>query len=325
VPLRLDKTLIADLPLFEGFEPSALEDVLERAHAVHYPKGKVVFSQNENAQSFFLLLHGRLRVTQVTPTGEQIVVRFVNPGDLFGIALAIGRTTYPGTATAAADSLALVWPSAAWPEIMAAHPSLAANAMRMVGSRLQEAHQRVRELSTEDVERTYLSGLVHDIGKIGLPASLLNKEGRLTLEEFREMERHSEIGERILSKVEAYADVAIIVRHHHERMDGEGYPDKIRGEAIPLISRIIAVADAYNAMTSDRPYRAAMEYLVARDRLLQAMGSQFYTEAVVAFLSILATANPAYRAARGPGFGTVLASTMDGEESSSVSAAADVA
>ena len=180
-------------------------------------------------------------------------------------------------------------------------------------------------LSTEDVERTYLSGLVHDIGKIGLPASLLNKEGRLTLEEFREMERHSEIGERILSKVEAYADVAIIVRHHHERMDGEGYPDKIRGEEIPLISRIIAVADAYNAMTSDRPYRAAMEYLVARDRLLQAMGSQFYTEAVVAFLSILATATPAYRTARGPGFGTVLASTSDGEESSSVAAAADVA
>ena len=113
---------------------------------------------------------------------------------------------------------------------------------------------------TDDVERTYLSGLVHDIGKIGLPATLLNKEGRLTLEEFREMERHSEIGERILSKVEAYADVSVIVRHHHERMDGEGYPDKIRGEDIPLISRIIGVADAYNAMTSDRPYRAAMGY-----------------------------------------------------------------
>ena len=89
-------------------------------------------------------------------------------------------------------------------------------------------------LSPDDVERTYLSGLVHDIGKIGLPATLLNKEGRLTLDEFREMERHSEIGERILSKVEAYADVAVIVRHHHERMDGEGYPDKIAaGETFP--------------------------------------------------------------------------------------------
>jgi CRP-like cAMP-binding protein len=173
VALKLDKTLIADLPLFAGFEARALENILERAHAVHYPKGKVVFSQNENAQSFFLLLHGRLRVTQVTPQGEQIVVRFVNPGDLFGIALAIGRTTYPGTATAAADSLALLWPSAAWPEIMSEYPSLAANAMRMVGSRLQEAHQRVRELSTEDVERR----LAHTVLKLAQDAGVAKKSG----------------------------------------------------------------------------------------------------------------------------------------------------
>ena len=168
-------------------------------------------------------------------------------------------------------------------------------------------------LPLDEQERTYLSGLVHDIGKIGLPATLLNKEGRLTLEEFREMERHSEIGERILSKVDAYSDISIIVRHHHERMDGEGYPDKIRGDDIPLISRIIAVADAYNAMTSDRPYRSAMEYNVARDRLLQAMGSQFYTEAVVAFLAILSVADDAYRTARGPGFGSVVPQPLPSE------------
>ena len=92
-----------------------------------------------------------------------------------------------------------------------------------------------------------------------------------------------------------YADVSLIVRHHHERIDGEGYPDKIKAEDIPLISRIIAVADAYNAMTSDRPYRAAMGYTVARDRLLQAMGSQFFTDPVVTFLSILAEADDDYR------------------------------
>lgn len=161
-------------------------------------------------------------------------------------------------------------------------------------------------LSTEEQERTFLSGLVHDIGKIGLPGTLLNKEGRLTLDELREMERHSEIGERILAKVDAYADVSLIVRHHHERIDGEGYPDKISGEEIPLISRIIAVADAYNAMTSDRPYRPAMAYVQARDRLLQAMGSQFDIEAVVAFLAILAEADHEYRSARGEGFGPML-------------------
>ena len=89
-------------------------------------------------------------------------------------------------------------------------------------------------LAPEEQERAFLSGLVHDIGKIGLPATLLNKEGRLTLDELREMERHSEIGERILSKVEAYSDVSLIVRHHHERMDGEGYPDGIRGDGDPV-------------------------------------------------------------------------------------------
>ena len=119
------------------------------------------------------------------------------------------------------------------------------------------------------------------------------------------MERHSEIGERILSKVDAYADIAMIVRHHHERMDGHGYPDGIRGHEIPTISRIIAVADAYNAMTSDRPYRPAMVYPAARDRLLQAMGSQFHTDAVVALLSLLADAGEDYRYARGSGFGVV--------------------
>jgi CRP/FNR family transcriptional regulator, nitrogen oxide reductase regulator len=160
VVFKLDKTLVSDLPLFAGFGSADLEAILNRAQAVHYPKGKTVFSQDEHAHSFFLLLHGRLRVTQVTPQGEQIVVRFVNPGDLFGIALAIGRTTYPGTATAAVDSLALAWPSAAWPELMTEYPALASNAMRMVGSRLQEAHQRVRELSTEDVERRLAHALL---------------------------------------------------------------------------------------------------------------------------------------------------------------------
>ncbi len=160
-------------------------------------------------------------------------------------------------------------------------------------------------LPLEEQERSSVAGLVHDIGKIGLPPSVLNKEGRLTLDERREMERHSEIGERILSKVDAYADVALIVRHHHERMDGHGYPDGILGAEIPTISRIIAVADAYNAMTSDRPYRPAMVYPAARDRLLQAMGSQFHTDAVVAFLSLLADSNEDYRYARGQEFGVV--------------------
>lgn len=147
-------------------------------------------------------------------------------------------------------------------------------------------------------DRAYLCGLVHDIGKIGLPASLLLKNGPLTLEERRVMQEHSAIGEAILAKVALYDDVARIVRHHHERMDGEGYPDGIRTSDIPLLSRIIAVADAYNAMTSNRSYREAMPSRVARLRLAQAVESQFDTSAVAAFEAILASADEEYRTAR---------------------------
>jgi putative nucleotidyltransferase with HDIG domain len=151
-------------------------------------------------------------------------------------------------------------------------------------------------------ELAHLCGLVHDIGKIGLPAGLLEKPGALTLEERREMQRHSEIGEGILANVDTYAEIASIVRHHHERVDGQGYPDGLSGTDIPLLSRIIAVADAYNAMTSDRPYRDAMPSRVARLRLAQAVETQFDTSIVAAFEAILAGVDEDYRTARGAAF-----------------------
>jgi putative two-component system response regulator len=150
-------------------------------------------------------------------------------------------------------------------------------------------------LSAEQVQLVHLCGLVHDIGKVGLPPGLLEKPGALTLEERRQMEAHSVIGERILAKVDDYAEIAKIVRHHHERVDGQGYPDGLFGDDIPLLSRIIAVADAYNAMTSDRPYRDAMPSQVARMRLAHAVESQFDTTVTAAFEAILATADEAYR------------------------------
>jgi putative nucleotidyltransferase with HDIG domain len=149
-------------------------------------------------------------------------------------------------------------------------------------------------MSEECQQTAHLCGLVHDIGKVGLPAGLLEKPGALTLEERRRMEEHSAIGERILQKVDDYAEIARIVRHHHERMDGNGYPDRLPGDEIPLISRIIAVADAYNAMTSGRPYRDAMPSRVARFRLAQAAGTQFDTTVVAAFEAILAGAGDTY-------------------------------
>jgi putative nucleotidyltransferase with HDIG domain len=169
----------------------------------------------------------------------------------------------------------------------AGHSSAVAIYARDIASRMG--------LSESDQQKAHLAGLVHDIGKIGLPPGLLEKEGPLTLEERRVMQTHSEIGEHILAKVDDYAEIAEIVRHHHERVDGNGYPDNLAGEEVSIISRVIAVADAYNAMTSDRPYREAMPSRVARMRLAQAVGSQFDTSVVAAFEAILATADEEYR------------------------------
>lgn len=157
-------------------------------------------------------------------------------------------------------------------------------------------------LSDAQQQLVHLCGLVHDIGKIGLPAGLLEKPGALTLEERRLMETHPEIGQRILTKVDDYAEIASVVRHHHERFDGNGYPDGLASEDIPLLSRVIAVADAYNAMTSDRPYREAMPSRVARLRLAQAVETQFDTSVVAAFEAILAGAPEAYRLGKSADF-----------------------
>jgi putative nucleotidyltransferase with HDIG domain len=194
----------------------------------------------------------------------------------------------------------------------AGHSAAVAVYARDIAARLQ--------LSEDQQQLVHLAGLVHDIGKVGLPAGLLEKPGALTLEERRIMEEHSEIGERILANVEDYREIAMIVRHHHERWDGNGYPDGIPGPEIPLISRIIAVADAYNAMTSGRPYRDAMPSRVARMRLAQAVESQFDTTVVAAFEAILASADPEYlsgadadfaiEAQRHPALATVAASGL---------------
>ena len=180
-------------------------------------------------------------------------------------------------------------------------------------------------LSSEVCDQAYLCGLVHDIGKIGLPSGLLEKPGALTLDERRQMQEHSAIGERILAHVDDYSEISTIVRHHHERIDGQGYPDGLADGTIPLVSRIIAVADAYNAMTSDRPYRDAMPSRVARLRLAQAVDSQFDTSVVAAFEAILAGSTEDYRLAQRRDFGEFAQSTYGDRSSVSADPVAEVA
>jgi putative two-component system response regulator len=132
-----------------------------------------------------------------------------------------------------------------------------------------------------------IGGYLHDIGKIGIADAVLLKPGRLTESEMAEMRRHSEIGAAILEVHDAMAEIAQIVRHHHERWDGRGYPDALVGDAIPLGGRIIAVADAFNAMISDRIYRPALPVERAWAELRAHSGSQFDAEIVEVFEKVV--------------------------------------
>lgn len=164
---KLDRSLIQALPVFAEMDVGELDDVIARAKAQRIPKGTAVFRQGEQTKSFFVLLHGRLKVVKVTPSGQQVLIRFVNPGDIYGIAKALSREDYPATATAVIDSVTLVWPSDIWDEFMMSHPSMSLNVMRMMGDRLQEAHTRVKELSTEEVERRVAHTLLRLIAQSG--------------------------------------------------------------------------------------------------------------------------------------------------------------
>src|SRR5690242_8014861 len=123
----VDASLVADLPMFAGFSGEELAEILREARSARYPRNSEVFSQGDDVHSFFLLLHGHVRASKTTPTGEQVVMRYVSPGELFGVAPAMGLRQYPATATAVDDSVALVWPSAAWPRLVAKFPVLATN------------------------------------------------------------------------------------------------------------------------------------------------------------------------------------------------------
>jgi len=143
-----------------------------------------------------------------------------------------------------------------------------------------------KELGTprDSIEKIKLAGLIHDIGKIGVRESVLNKPARLTDEEFQHIKSHPEIGERILSPVVEDEEILEIVRHHHERYDGSGYPNGVNGEQIPLGARILAVADTYDAMTSERPYREAMSDEAAYAEIERGRGTQFDPEVADVFI-----------------------------------------
>ena len=142
-------------------------------------------------------------------------------------------------------------------------------------------------MSDEDLKTLRVGGLFHDIGKIGIPDSILLKESKLTDDEYSQIKNHPSIGAHILCNAEVFKDIIPIVKHHHERYDGNGYPGKLKGEEIPFMARIAAVADTFDAMTSKRTYRNALDIEIVKSEIERCSGTQFDPQIAKVFLDIL--------------------------------------
>ncbi len=165
--MPLDRSLISGLPAFAGLDGKDLDAILSRARSSRFPKDSEVFGQEEEATSFFLLLSGHIRVVRTSPEGHQVIARYITEGELFGIAIAMGRTTYPASAVAAVDCVVLAWPNSAWAELQSRFPAFGASAYRTIGSRLQETQAQVMEMSTQQVEQRIAHALLRIVSQSG--------------------------------------------------------------------------------------------------------------------------------------------------------------
>jgi CRP/FNR family transcriptional regulator, nitrogen oxide reductase regulator len=177
--LKLDPSLVRSFPFFGQLGEDEIRAVLRLARTRHIDRKGLAFAGGQNAGEFFVLLHGHLKVVQTSSKGQEPIARIVKPGELYGMAVALGRKTYPATAIALEESITLVWPSSTWASMLQRSPALAVNALQALGQRVQEAHARVGELSTEDVERRVAHALLrlsktetassHQVVQIGYP------------------------------------------------------------------------------------------------------------------------------------------------------------
>ncbi|MDB5083445.1 MAG: hypothetical protein JWN30_331 [Bacilli bacterium] len=146
---------------------------------------------------------------------------------------------------------------------------------------------RTIKLPQKNIDDVYFAGILHDIGKIGIEDAILRKEGKLTFEEYERIKDHPVIGYQILKQANVFPELLPGIRSHHERIDGKGYPDELKGEEIPLMARILAVSDAFDAMVSDRPYRKGLPIEEALSRVKEGMGTQFDAELAAVFTTLI--------------------------------------
>ena len=149
------------------------------------------------------------------------------------------------------------------------------------------------------IEAIDTAALLHDIGKLGIPDRVLQKPGPLTRDEYEQVKQHAVIGGDLLSAVPLAGPLMLIVRHHHESWDGTGYPDRLRGDAIPLGARLLAIVDCYDALTSDRPYRGALSHQTAIGIIEERRGTMYDPDLTDAFLKIVQRLRTGARLARG--------------------------
>lgn len=164
---RPDRSIIATLPLFDGLDPADLDRILAQARLLRVARDDAVFEQDAEADRFFLLLEGHVRVVKTTPDGQQVIVRTISAGEMIGIAQALGRTTYPATAVATVACVVIAWPGRLWSEFAAAFPSFQQRTYKSVGQRLEDAHNKIVEISTEQVEQRVARSLMRLVEQTG--------------------------------------------------------------------------------------------------------------------------------------------------------------
>ncbi|PJE27300.1 Global nitrogen regulator [Pseudooceanicola marinus] len=164
---KLDESLLLDLPPFSLLERSQIREILNRAVSKRYEEGTAIFREGHDADRFYLLLDGYLRVVRSTPGGDQVIVLHISPGQLFGIAPALRRDTYPATSIAAAESIALSWPVSLWPEFVANYPGFATESYKTLGERLGQIQETLTEMATQAVEKRVACALLRMVNQSG--------------------------------------------------------------------------------------------------------------------------------------------------------------